>query len=115
MFAQLVITLLIVWLIAEALCRIVFRSSLAAAARELFSLEDPPEADSRAAATPPVVEPHATLSQLLKDRRRSLVETEERLALARETADVSERLAVREADLELTEQRLAEVEQRRRA
>ncbi len=110
MFAQLLITLVTVWIIAELLCRSILRLSVAAAARELLELnvEEPP-------AVTPVVEPDATLRQLLNDRRRELTETGDRLELTAQTADVSEQLALHEAELSVTEGRLAEIEKRRTA
>ena len=107
MFAQLLITLVTVWIIAEVLCRLLLGHSATAAARELFL------ADPQPAVTPPApVEPNATLKRLLAERRRELAETGSRLELTREAADVAERLALREAELAVTEGRLAEIEKR---
>ena len=111
MFAQLLITLVVVWLIAELLCRVILGQSLAVAARDLVALDDAPEAEPQAVA--PVIEPHATLRRLLGDRQRELAETKSRLELAMEAAEVAEQLALREAELAVAEGRLAEVEQRR--
>ncbi len=121
MFAQLVITLVTVWIIAEVLCRLILGLSVATAARELLgpTVEEPravTEAAGPAPAVPaavPAVEPNATLRQLLSDRRRKLAETRARLELTMEAAEVAEQLARREAELAVTEGRLAEIEHRR--
>lgn len=110
MFAQLLITLALVWIIAEVLCRWILGRPVAAAARELFGLADE---RSSATAKPRAIEPNASLRRLLADRQRELAETGDRLELAAETADVSERLALREAELAVTEGRLAEIEHQR--
>ena len=111
MFAQLVITLVIVWALAEVLCRLILETSVAAAARELFTDPDVPEAEPRAAAA--AVEPNASLRRLLGERRRKLAETKSRLELAVEAAEVAEQLARQEAELDDAEGRLAEAERRR--
>ena len=112
MFAQLVITLVAVWILAEVLCRWILKSSVAAAVRDLFApVIEPERAPSEA--TRPLIEPHATLKQLLADRRHKLADAGTRLELTAEAADVAEQLARREAELEVTEKRLAEIEHRR--
>ncbi len=113
MFAQLVITLAIVWFLAEVLCRLILETSVAAAARELFGWNDDREAEPRAAAPRPVIEPNASLRRVLGERRRKLAETKSRLELAMEAAEVAEQLALRQAELDAAEGRLAEAEQRR--
>jgi hypothetical protein len=112
MFAQLVITLVTVWIIAEVLCRWILKSSVAAAVRDLFAPVIETERPS-APTTPRLIEPHATLKQLLADRRRKLADTGTRLELTAEAAEVSAQLARREAELVVTEERLAEIEHRR--
>lgn len=114
MFAQLVITLVTVWILAEVLCRWLLKSSVATAARDLFVPVIETEHASGATTTPaPVIEPHATLRRLLADRRHELADAGTRLELTAEAAEVSERLARRESELVVTEQRLAEIERRR--
>ncbi len=119
MFAQLVITLVIVWIIAEVLCRLILGPSVATAARELLGItEETRPASSapnseNASGAPPAAEPNATLRRLLADRRRKLAEASARLELTAEAAEVAEQLALREAELAVTEGRLAEVEHRR--
>ncbi len=115
MFVQLLITLAIVWIIAEVLCRWILGSSVADAARDLLGLaaEASPDAAGQAVVARAATEPNATLRQLLSDRQRELSETGDRLELAAETADVSEQLALREGELAVTEGRLAEIEKRR--
>ncbi len=113
MFAQLLITLATVWILAEVLCRLILGHSVGAAARELFAqAADQPPAVTTAT---PVIEPNATLRQLLADRRSKLAATGTRLELTMEAAEVAEQLALREAELAVTEGRLAEIEHRGRA
>ncbi len=111
MFAQLLITLATVWIIAEVLCRSILGQSVVAAARELFA----PIAEEPPVLTPaPAIEPNATLRQLLADRRHKLAATGTRLELTMEAAEISEQLALREAELAVTEGRLAEIQKRGR-
>ncbi len=109
MFAQLVITLVTVWIIAEVLCRLLLGHSATAAVRELFVADHPQPAVTTLT---PAVEPNATLRRLLADRRRKLAETGSRLELTQEAADVAEQLALRQAELAVSEGRLAEIEKR---
>ncbi len=115
MFAQLLITLAAVWVIAEVLCRLILGLSVTTAARELFAaaVEHPQAATPASGVTVPVIEPNATLRRLLSDRRRKLADAGDRLELTAQAADVAEQLALREAELAVTEGRLAEAEQRR--
>ena len=114
MFAQLLITLTLVWILAEVLCRWILGMSVTAAARELLGLSDADEVEPQATATLPVVEPNASLRRLVGERRRELAETGSRLELAVEAAEVAEQLARREAELTAAEGRLAAVEGRRK-
>ncbi len=107
MFAQLLITAVTVWVIAEVLCRLILGHSVAAAARELLTpIAEGPAAEVRAPA------PNAALRRLLSERRQKLSETGARLELTMEAAEVSEQLALREAELAMTEGRLAEIHKR---
>lgn len=109
MFAQLLITLATVWVVAEVLCRLILGQSVVAAARELFATDAEP---TPTVTTTPVIEPNATLKRLLADRRSKLAATGDRLELTMETAEVSEQLALRKAELAVSEGRLAEIEKR---
>ena len=117
MFVQLLITLAIVWFIAEALCRLVLGLSVTAATRELFGVHvDGPRAapgDAGGAVEAVALKPNAALRRLLSERRRKLAETGDRLELTAEAAEIAEQLARRDAELAVTECRLAETERRR--
>ena len=118
MFIQLVITLVTVWIIAELLCRLILGPSVVGALRELFGLADTPTPEGARPVEAPgaprqAIEPNATLRQLLADRQRQLVETGSRLELTAQAADVSEQLTLRQAELAVTEERLAQIEARK--
>ena len=67
MFAQLLITAVTVWVIAEVLCRLILGRSVVAAARELFTpIAVEPAAEVKAPET------NAALRRLLTERRQKL-------------------------------------------
>jgi hypothetical protein len=106
-FAQLVITIVLAWLVAEMLCRLSFGRSATSAVRLFFD----PYADERtrrAAETS-----HPDLRNLLRERREQLDSARTRRDLAERAAGVSEELTSVEQELSALEERLDDLERER--
>jgi len=105
MFAQLLITIVIAWLLTELLSRAVLKVPAYEALRDLLGMDDlgdPAEVGDDV--------DHADLRRLLMQRRHDLEEARVRLNLASRASDVTDQLEVVEAELERVELRLAEAE-----
>ena len=108
MFAQLLITLTLTWIVAEVLCRLFLQGSVVALARELFVPASVVTEEMTAA--PDRVSRRTTLRRQLGERRRELKDLEIRLAESRRTAEVEDQLAATEAEMARLEDELAELE-----
>jgi hypothetical protein len=103
MFAQLLITIAVTWIVAELLCRWLLGVSAHRYLMNILSGDQPADAESE----------HADLENLLRTRLAELQSARERLRLARSTADVTDNLTQVENELGEVERRLTELEKSR--
>ena len=107
MFAQLVITILLVWMFAEILCRVLLRDSTVGVVRSLVAsltlkVTPEPSADDLTNG-----DSGPSLDQVIRRRRLKLARTRSRVELTRRAADLAEDLRQSEEDLLAEESRLA--------
>ena len=105
MFAQLLITVALVFVLAEGLSRWLLGKSFGAALQEIFT--DPPEETS-----PPT--PEESLRDLVEERRQALASARLRARLAHRAAAVTDDLSASAAEVAEAEAKLAEAERRLR-
>lgn len=103
MFAQLLITAVLVAAVAEGMSRWLLRKSLWSLTQEAFSDALGPE---------PTPDAGARLEALVKERREALSEARRRARLANRAATVTDDLSSSTGELVEAEERLAEAERR---
>lgn len=110
MFFQLMLTMLLVWGVAEALCRVLLRLSPTGFVIGLLRFEEPTEPKR------PRLDPATSeLEHVLEERQQELERARARLDLAQRTAELTSELADREGELRAAEARLAQIEELRDA